>query len=222
MDERTTLLHKYFATLVDSREPALQQLLATAHIVRLQDAQPVFHAGDLCQNYLLVLNGSVRVYLTTTTGRDVVLYHVGPGESCVITTSCLLGGNDYPAAGVTEEPTIALAISAPQFQQTLALSTDFRHFVFANLGERISQMIARIEAVTVGAIDQRLAQALLANARQTATVTTTHQQLAAELGTAREVVSRHLKKFAAHGWVRVQRGTVEIVDRAALRKLSCR
>lgn len=222
MDERTTLLHKYFAALVDSREPALQQLLATAHIVRLQAAQPVFHAGDLCQNYLLVLNGRVCVYLTTTTGRDVVLYHVGPGESCVITTSCLLGGNDYPAAGVTEEPTIALAISAPQFQQTLALSTDFRHFVFANLGERISQMIARIEAVTVGAIDQRLAQALLANARQTATVTTTHQQLAAELGTAREVVSRHLKQFAAHGWVRVQRGTVEIVDRAALRKLSCR
>ncbi len=222
MDERTTLLHKYFATLVDSREPALQQLLASAHIVRLQAAQPVFHAGAMCQNYLLVLKGSVCVYLTTITGRDVVLYHVGPGESCVITTSCLLGGNDYPAAGVTEEPTIALAISAQQFQQTLASSIDFRKLVFANLGERISQLIARIEAVTVGAIDQRLAEALLANARQTTTITTTHQQLAAELGTAREVVSRHLKQFSAHGWIRMRRGTVEIVDRAALAKLSCR
>ena len=104
MDERTTLLQLHFATLLGSKQHALQQLLTTAHIVKLPAGEPVFHAGDLCQNYLLMLKGSVCVYLTTNTGRDVVLYHVGPGESCVITTSCLLGGNDYPAAGVTDAP----------------------------------------------------------------------------------------------------------------------
>jgi CRP/FNR family transcriptional regulator len=144
MNEIKALLQQHFATLLGSQDTVLQQLLADPHLAKLPAEQPVFRTGDMCQNYLLVLDGSVRVYLTTATGRDVVLYHVGPGESCVITTSCLLGGDDYPAAGVTEAPTIALAISAPQFQHALALSADFRHFVFANLGS-VFQLIAHIE-----------------------------------------------------------------------------
>jgi CRP/FNR family transcriptional regulator, anaerobic regulatory protein len=219
MNDTQPLLERHFAALLGSQDAALQRLLADAHCVHLPAGQPVFRAGDICQNYLLVLDGGVRVYLTTASGREVVLYHVGPGESCVITTSCLLGGDDYPAAGITEAPTIAMAISAPPFQQALALSADFRHFVFANLGQRISQMIARIEEVTVGAIDKRLALALLAAGQASGSAKTTHQQLAAELGTAREVVSRHLKHFSGLGWVRLGRGTVEIVDRAALEKL---
>ena len=220
MNEIKPLLQQHFAALLGSQDLVLQQLLSNPHFVKLPAKQSVFRTGDVCQNYLLVLDGDVRVYLTTATGREVVLYHVGPGQSCVITTSCLLGGDDYPAAGITEAPTSALAISAPQFQQALTQSADFRHFVFSNLGQRISQMIARIEEITVGAIDKRLAQALLAADQALGSFQTTHQQLSAELGTAREVVSRHLKHFAEHGWVRLGRGTVEIVNRAALQKLS--
>ena len=167
-----------------------------------------------------MLEGSVKVFLTTVTGREVVLYHVGPGESCVLTTSCLLGGDDYPAAGITEAATTALAISSVSFHQALDQSKIFRDLVFGNLSQRIAGMITRIEQVTVRAIDGRLAQALLTASTNAQTVKITHQALAAELGTAREVISRHLKQFEENGWVRLGRGTVEILNRQPLKDLT--
>ncbi len=213
------LIEKYFPGLAGSKDEPVRQLLDAANTVTLPAGHQVFRIGDECQNYLLVLEGNVRVFLTTETGRDVVLYHVRPGESCVLTTSCLLGHDDYPAEGVTDTETIALAIGASIFNDALATSKTFRDFVFANLSQRISQMIARIEQVTIRAIDKRLAEILLNAASPSNQIKITHQQIAAELGTAREVISRHLKHFEKSGWVKLGRGTVEIIDNEALNRL---
>lgn len=207
-----------FPSLAGSRDPAVLRLLAEARSVALPEGTVVFHNGAACRAYLLVISGSVRVQFTTEAGREVVLYHVGPGDSCVLTTSCLLGSVAYPAEGITDSEVRALSIPAGEFMRALEASAEFRSFVFGSLGRRFAEVVGRMTEVAFGAIDGRLARALLAARRPGARGGLTHQLLAAELGTAREVVSRHLKRFEQQGWVRLGRGRIEVLDRAALER----
>lgn len=218
MLDHDALWSQYFPRFAASEDPAIQRLKVAAHLVKLVSGYTVFHPGSPCANYLLVLEGEVRVRMTTLGGREILLYRVCPGNACILTTSCLLGGNSYPAEGVTTAPTTAFAVPEPIFRQTLNHSEFFRGFVFADFAQRLSKVIARMEELVAGDIDPRLAQALLDNARA-GRVRKTHEELATDIGTAREVVSRHLQRYQRQGWVRQGRGTVEILDAAALGKL---
>ncbi|MGF1643310.1 MAG: Crp/Fnr family transcriptional regulator [Thiotrichales bacterium] len=215
-----TLWHTHFPTLADAPDPPLAALLASARIARLTAGEFAFHRGVLCQNYLLVIAGRIKVSLTATSGREVTLYHVNPGESCVLTTTCLIGVERYPAEGLAETEVTALAIPRACFETTLDNSPRFRRFVFDNLGRRFADVLARMEQVHFGDIDSRLAAALLAIPHESGALSVTHQTLANELGTAREVVSRHLKYFESRGWVRLSRNRIELLDFEALRDAS--
>ena len=174
----------------------LQQLRTAAQTVHLPVGQMVFRRGDPCQGYLLMVAGCVRVQVVSEGGRDVVLYRVNPGESCVITTSCLISHENYPAEGIVEEDATALVFSQSVFEHGLAISDVFRRFVFSNQGRRLSDLILRIEDVVFERLDSRLAKLLIEYSEaQQPIIQMTHQQLASELGTAREVVSRQLKVF---------------------------
>ena len=177
----------------------------------------VFSPGAPCGAYLLVLDGSVRVQMIADTGREIVLYRVRRGESCVLTTACLVGEEAYAAEGIVEEPTSAVAVPRPIFEALMRRSDPFRHFVFAGFGRRVAEILATMQAAVFHRIDARLARHLVA--RPAGPIAVTHQDLAVELGTAREVVSRHLKAFEKRGLVRLGRGTVEILDRPALDRL---
>jgi len=201
-------------------DPALIPILASAQTIHLPPHAQVFMPGALCQNYLLVVRGSVRVQLLTESGREVVLYHVRDGDSCVLTTSCLLGATRYPAGGIAETEVTAIALPATDFNRALARSEAFRRFVFGNLGRRLAEVIARMEQVAFAPVDGRLAAALLNLTRDDTRLNLTHHELAVELGSAREVVSRHLKRFEDHGWVRLGRASIEVLDRAALQDLA--
>jgi CRP/FNR family transcriptional regulator len=150
-------------------------------------------------------------------GREVLLYHVRSGDSCVLTTSCLLSGDCYPAEGITEGEISAFAVPSQAFYRCIELSPFFREFVFKNFSSRLSKLIGRMETVVFDTIDQRISKALLSSGENV--ITKTHSELAYELGTAREVVSRHLKSFENEGWITLKRGTIDIIDREALRKL---
>lgn len=198
-------------------DPVFQQLRAQAQTVRLPADEPVFRCGDPCRNYLIVLDGSVRVQVLSASGREVVLYRVLSGQSCVITTSCLISNEAYPAEGVTERETLALVISQGLFNEAIGCSELFRRFVFANQGLRLSDLIQRLEDVAFGRVDARLARFLVDRCDgATSKVEATHQQLASELGTAREVISRQIKAFEKNGWVAARRGAVEVLDPKAL------
>ncbi|HHM06019.1 MAG TPA: Crp/Fnr family transcriptional regulator [Gammaproteobacteria bacterium] len=205
-----------FPQLAAPADAALAQLMATARPLVAPADAVVFSPGTPCQSYLLVLQGSVRVSLSAENGREIVLYRVRAGESCILTTSCLLGATRYPAVGITETETTALSLPLAAFNRALEGSAAFRRFVFARLGERLAAVIARMEEVAFRSIDSRLAAALLAFSEATPELRLTHQSLATELGTAREVISRHLKRFEEQGWVRLGRGTITVLDRAAL------
>ncbi|HYN76238.1 MAG TPA: Crp/Fnr family transcriptional regulator [Lamprocystis sp. (in: g-proteobacteria)] len=210
-----------FPTLA-AGDPATRALVESAQTLELLPNQPVFFAGSPCANYVLVLAGSIRVQVIGEGGREALLYRVLPGQACVLTTCCILSGEDYPAEAFTESPVSVLSVSKPVFDRALDAAPTFRGFVFANLGSRIAQVIARMEELAFRPIDRRLADfLLLRTAREpTAPIAATHQEIAVELGTAREVVSRQLKRLETAGLVRLGRSTLEVLDRQGLEHIN--
>ncbi len=180
----------------------------------------VFGEGSPCQAFLIVRSGQIRVCKTGETGREIVLYRVGPGETCIVTTACLMTSTDYDADGVAESDIVAQALPLPGFMGLLAQSAGFRQFVFAAYGARIADLLLRIEEVAFGKIDQRLAAMLGERADAHGLLEMTHYDMAVELGTAREVVSRQLKEFERNGWVRLGRGQMQLTDAKALAALA--
>ncbi len=179
----------------------------------------IFNVGGECEQYLLLTKGSVTVKMRAKNGKSILLYRVFPGQSCIITTSCLLGNADYPTFGETETDAEALSISHQAFSQALDQSNAFRKFVFDSLGQRLADVMHRLESVNFTSIDSRLATALLSQQTVTRHIEITHEALAEEVGTAREVISRHLKKMEVNGLVKLGRGTVIIADAEILSTL---
>lgn len=190
--------------------------LAQAAAITLPAGTVVFDAGQPCAGFPLVLSGAIRVLKCADNGRELPLYRVTPGESCLITSGCLLGRNDYNARGVCESETGLVLIGRPCFEELLAYPA-FRDFVFHLLAERMADLMQLVEEVAFRKLDQRLAALLLGKGRL---LHVTHQQLADELGSVREMVSRLLKGFAEQGWVKLGREQIEILDPAALRQVA--
>lgn len=199
-------------------DASVKSLMASAKLVELGDGDKVFYPGMPCHNYLLLLDGTVKAFLLSANGREVLLYQVRPGDSCILTTSCLLGNEDYPAEGICQGPVKAFAIASQAFHRCLEHSAFFRDFVFDNFSARLSNVIGRMENVLFVSLEARLAQLLLAE--KISPIRKTHQELANELGSAREVVSRQLKRFEKFGWVKLNRGQIEITHADALRTLT--
>lgn len=202
-------------------EPALAHALSgNVHVGTAPAGHRLFSRGTPCNHFLVVLEGDVRVQVTSSSGREIVLYRLHPGETCVMTTSCLLGRSHYCAEGIAESDLRYAAIAASDFDRLLVESSAFRAFVFSTLGTRFAELIRRVEEVSLERIDTRLARFLLQYALPAdRTVRTTHQRIAAELGSAREVISRQLKNFEESGWISVRRGRITILDDCGMRSL---
>lgn len=195
-------------------------LQGAARMVDVPAGTVLFQDGSECSAYVLVAEGSIRVQKVSEGGREIVLYRVEAGQSCVLTTNCLIAREDYAAEGIAESDIRALVVPAATFRALLGQSETFRDFVFAAYAARISDLLMLIEEVAFGRIDVRLAGWLRARADQGGEIRATHQEIATELGTAREVVSRQLKEFERRGWVALRRGRLEVKDRAGLASLS--
>lgn len=207
-----------FPDLIGLDEHAKDLLAKYVRIVEAPIGTIGYREGTPCGAYVMRLAGQSRVYKMSTSGREILLYRVAAGETCVITTTCLLGNSDYPASTIVEEPIRDVLIPAVAFHQLMIDSAVFRKFVMINYGALISDLIVLLDEVAFHSLDGRLAKVLLdAKSPQ---ITRTHQQIADELGTAREVVSRQLKRLELKGAVSLGRGQIEIVDRSALEKLA--
>ncbi len=208
-----------FPALQSITEPHWLAARKAARVVTLPEGTTVFRDGDPCRSYLLVVRGSVRVQKISENGKEIVLYRVEAGQSCVLTTSCLLADDDYLAEAVAETEVEAVTIPAGPFLDALGHSAQFRHFVFHAYGERIATLMALVEALAFQRMDTRLARRLLDKRADQGEIVVTHHQLAADLGTAREVISRLLKDFEHRGWIRLHRGRIEIRDPESLRRI---
>ncbi len=193
-------------------------LVDHAATINLPAGTTVFAPGRLAESFLLLLKGRIRVQQTSASGREIVLYRVGGGETCIMTTACLLADELYSAEGITETDVTAISISKEAFDDAIARSPGFRRLVFSQYSHRISDVMHVVEEVAFERLDKRLAARLLELADPAGALTITHQELASELGTAREVVGRQLKELERRGWVTLSRGSIVLTDRD---KLDC-
>lgn len=191
--------------------------LETLPVLEIAADQQVFAEHDPCLGFPVLEGGCIRVMKSSADGRSLLLYRVAPGESCVISTSCLLAGRLYNAYGEAETECRLRLLPRERFERLLQDDVGFRSFVLGQYGQRMAALMERIDALAFQRFDQRLAACLLARAPR---LQCTHQTLADELGSVREIVSRTLGAFAQAGWVRLARGRIEILDAAALRALA--
>lgn len=180
----------------------------------------LFQPGDAVKGYVVALTGRVGVHLVGATGRELLLYEVTPGSSCVQSTLGLLGGEDYTAEAVAEEPTRMVLIPGERFLALLDDDPAFRRMVFSALAQRMQATMHMLERVAFQSVDGRLAAHLLAHASKDRTVTATQAEIAAAIGSAREVVSRRLEAMRRRGWLEHSKGRVTVTDPAALRRIS--
>lgn len=198
----------------------LDVLVSRSRVIRLPASAQVFGPGMAPENYLMLIEGTIRVQQVSEGGREIVLYRVFAGESCALTTACLMGSEDYQAEGLVESNATAVAIPRNLFDDLMGRSQEFRQFVFTAFSKRITNLFHVIDEVAFARIDIRLAQRLLDLADAEGRLDMTHQQLASELGTAREVVSRQLHEFQRRGWIASSRGHIELSDRNGLSALA--
>lgn len=198
-------------------EPAhLQRTRSVLTFKHLAEGEVAYRQGASCPSYVMCLEGRTRIFKASETGREILLYRVGSGETCVLTTSCLLAGRSFPAESVAEVPVTLAAIPAQTFHELMQASQPFRQFVLDNYGQLMSSLIMLVDEVAFTSLDLRLARKLLAEAGDTGIVATTHQQLALDLGSVREVISRYLREWERKGWIHTSRGAIEVADRLAL------
>jgi len=215
-----TVWAQRFPQLAQLDEPALASLLKQIHLTELPAEQIVYHVGDRCEHFLLVLSGSVRVQMYSRSGHEIVLYRVNEGQSCILTTASLLADEIYQAEAVTETAVRAALLPAADFERFMSSSEAFRHFVLSNFGQRIADLLALINTVAFERMDVRLSKFLLQRLEQRRVVDMTHQDIANELGTAREVVSRLLKDLERRGIIGLHRGYLEVEDMERLRQIA--
>ena len=201
-------------------EPEIAKLLIeTSKVVDLPAGTRIFGPGQSPESYLLLIDGTVRVQQVSETGREIVLYRISAGESCALTTACLMGYEEYQAEGVAETDVEAVAPRAT-FDELIARPAVFRRFVFTAFSVNVTTLFRIIDEVAFSRIDVRLAQRLLQLADPKGRIELTHQQLAAELGSAREVIGRQLHEFQRRGWLTTSRGSIDLVKPEGLRQLA--
>jgi CRP/FNR family transcriptional regulator len=179
----------------------------------------LFRPGDEVTCFGVLIGGRVDVYLTGVTGREILLYSITPGESCVQSTLGLLGENDYSAEAVAETDVEAVMIPKSVFLGLLGKSERFRNFVFQAFAKRLQSVMQVLERVAFIRIEERLAAALLERADADGLVKNTHQELATAIGSVREVVSRRLENLAKKGLLALERGNIRVTDRDGLAAL---
>ncbi len=193
-----------------------QEFRQAATYVRIRTGRDVFVEGSHVDSIALLLAGVVRVYKIGETGREITLYRFGLGESCVLTASAILNRKTFPAIATVEHDAEAVMIPAETFRSWVRRFDLWREFVFDMLSQRLASVMEIVDEVAFRRMDVRVASLLLARSRVQNPILITHQQIAAELGSSREVISRLLEDFAQRGLVQIGRGEVEVLDADAL------
>ena len=198
----------------------LREFQQKAFFARIPEGHDVFVEGDHVDAIALLISGVVRVYKIGETGREITLYRFGNGESCILTANAILSQKNFPAIATVEKEAEAVMIPSDTFRDWVRRYDLWREFVFEMLSQRLSAVMAIVEEVAFRRMDARLASLLAERSLRSDQIHITHQEIAAELGSSREVISRILEDFSVQGILEVSRGSIKILDREALQDRS--
>jgi CRP/FNR family transcriptional regulator, anaerobic regulatory protein len=203
--------------ILEDAGPGLQrEFQQKVSFVKIPKGHDVFVEGDLVDAIALMISGVVRVYKISETGREITLYRFGNGESCILTANAILSQKNFPAVATVEKEAEAVMIPAEIFREWVSRYDLWREFVFDLLSQRLSAVMEIVEEVAFRRMDARLASFLLSGSQKSDLIHITHQEIASDLGSSREVISRILEDFSELGIVEVSRGSIKIIDREVL------
>lgn len=189
-----------------------QEFQREAYFARIPSGHDIFHFGDRVDAIALLVSGGVRVYKIGDTGREITLYRINAGESCILTANSILNQQSFSAVATVEEPSEAIMIPADTFRKWVDHYDIWRKFVFELLSQRLSVVMEIVEEVAFGRMDVRVASLLLERSKASNPVIITHHEIATELGSSREVISRILSNMANRGMIQVKRGAIDIIN----------
>ena len=223
------LMNQSIATKIFSTFPFLQQLdtqiktdlLSQVQKVKLSAGQFICLEGDFCNHLPLVISGSVRVYKIGESSREITLYHLDKGDSCIMTASCIISQKAFPAFAIAETEVEAIVIPANSLRKWIKYSPIWQDYIFGLLSRRLANVIEIVEEVTFRRMDSRIASYLLKIGHNCAeNIQITHEEIAQELGTSREVVSRILKSFEKKEILNLSRGMIRLKEKDELEKIA--
>ena len=195
--------------------PADESLM---NISKIRAGQVVFQEGEPCGIVAFLLKGVIRVSKIGKSGKEIYLYRVREGEACILMISSVLASKDYPATATIEEDVEAILLPIPVFKGWMGKNEVMQQFVYKMLSERLVSVMTLIEEIVFHKMDERVAEFLIEMKGEENLLTITHDAIAMELGTAREVISRIMKEFQQKGWVSLSRGKINILNQIALEK----
>lgn len=218
-DPELTNLIQLFPFFKDADEELTEQMLKHFSSVMVPKGNCLFNEGDECSNFPLILSGLVRVYKLGESGKEITLYRLGPGDGCIMTASCILSRTGFPAIATAEEPLEMAVLPSPVFRNWMARYEVWRNYVFELVANNMSAIMATLEEVAFQRMDVRIAEFLMKLAEKSGDgIKITHQDIAQELGTSREVVSRILKHFEYEKLITLQRGVIILNNIAKFRQ----
>ncbi|WP_310447494.1 Crp/Fnr family transcriptional regulator [Thiobacillus sp.] len=203
-------LRTLFPALLGLDRTLQERLTRTLQWVQMPREAVLFAAGDACRGFPLLVSGEVQVMRSTPDGHEIELYRIHPGESCIVSTSCLLGEAAYPARGQALSDVVLAIVPHELFDTLIASHAPFRRYVFGRFAERLAQMMQRVEEVAFRSLTRRIAALMLSVPEDHLEIT--HEKLAAQIGASREAVSRALKKLEDAGCLKLARGRIDITD----------
>ncbi|WP_397541433.1 cyclic nucleotide-binding domain-containing protein [Roseovarius salis] len=200
-------------------DPRATQRLNGLAPIQAPAGTTLFHPGDTVKGFVIMLSGRVEVFLAGPNGREILLYAVEPGQTCIQSTLGLMGGEDYSGEAIVRRDSRMVLVPRDTFLALMSESDAFRGFVFHAFATRLQSMMHLLERVAFLRVEARLAQCLL-DRSENGTLSATHAEIASMIGSAREVVSRRLDALERRGILRVGRGRVQVLDAAALSELA--
>jgi len=218
--EQANKLQRLFPVLGALSEQNRQILYKAGQVLDLPQGQMLLQQNQQCQFIPLVLSGQLRVYKLSPNGREMTLFRTGPGETCLMSIACRLKDEEFPALAQVEEAAELFMVPVPVYQDILDRLPEWKDFLILTLYEHLTETMETLEAVAFDRTDRRLATWLLeSSANGKGPIRTTHETIAVELGTAREVISRLLGEFKNRGSVALGRGRIEVLRPDLLRDM---
>lgn len=207
------ILRFFFTSMNNNNALALFPFLAQTNfaIHTMKAGTTVFREGEQCGLLGFIIEGTVRVYKHNESGREITLYRITAGESCILSIACIMSSPHHKASAIIEEHTTLAIVQAHDIRHLLSQSAQARDFIFALLAHRLADVVTLIDEIVFSKMDKRLAHFLLNNKSAHNTIHATHEHIAIELGTAREVISRLLKDFESKGYIALNRGSITII-----------
>ena len=203
--------NKVFPSFKTTAGPLVDHLLLSSSIKEFAQGAFLYHEGDRCPGIAFVLSGEIRVYKIGESGREITLYEIFPGETCILNASCILARQNYPANAMALTNGTMLYLPQNIFLEFMAEFEQMRLFIFALFSRRFNEIIELIETVTFGKMDLRLTDYLIEKSEEDQ-LQSTHQKIAYDLGTSREVVSRLLKDLEKKGKIALSRNHIRLID----------